>query len=165
MPKRRNPSSLRHRLPLAALAALGLAVSGYLACVQVGWAAAAWDPIFGPASSARVLHSALSRALPVPDAAVGAAGYLVELLLELSGGEDRWRTHPWRVVAFGGVAAAMAFGGVALVVVQAAVVRAGCALCLASAILSVAVAAGAALGGEVRAAFPVAVGAWARRRA
>lgn len=164
MAPRDDPSRWRARLPLAALAAGGVIVSAYLACVQLGIVSAAWDPLFGSASSARVLHSALSRALPVPDAALGAVGYAVELALELSGGAHRWRTHPWLVLAFGAVAAAMGLVGAALVVVQAAIVRAGCTLCLASAFLSMAVVAWAAASGEVEAALPVAFGRWERER-
>lgn len=137
---------------MVALASAGFLVSLYLAAYQLGVAPGPWDPIFGPASSARVLHSALSRALPVPDAALGAAAYAVEAGLELAGGTDRWRTHPWRVLAVAAVAAALGLAGIGLVVVQVAVVRAGCTLCLCSAALSVAAALVVVAGGEPRAA-------------
>jgi uncharacterized membrane protein len=149
----REPSRWDRRLPVAFAAAAGLAISVYLAAYQLGAIAAPWDPVFGPASSARVLHSALSRALPLPDAALGAIAYAVELAADLAGGGERWRTHPWLVLAFGAVVAGLATVGASLVVVQAAVVRAGCTLCLCSALLSIGIAIAVGVGGEVQAAL------------
>ncbi len=152
----REPSRWSERVPVAVAAAAGLAISVYLAAYQLGVVAAPWDPLFGAASSARVLHSGLARALPLPDAAIGALAYAAELAADLAGGSERWRTHPWIVLAFGAIAAALALVGVALIVVQAAVVRSGCTLCLCSALLSIGVAIAVAAGGEVQAAFRVA---------
>lgn len=160
---RHNPSRWRERLPLAALAAVGLGISVYLAAYQLGAVAAPWDPVFGPASSGRVLHSALSRALPVPDAALGAVAYAAEIVTGLAGGTERWRTHPWIVLAFGAVAAALGLVSIALIVMQVAVVRAGCTLCLCSAAISLTVAVSVAVGGEVQAAVG-ALSAGAERR-
>ncbi|GEJ57931.1 vitamin K epoxide reductase family protein [Anaeromyxobacter diazotrophicus] len=148
-----DPSRWRDRIALAALASAGLLVSGYLAAYQLGAVAAPWDPVFGPASSARVLHSVVSRLLPVPDAAAGAAAYAVELALDLVGGAERWRTHPWLVLAFSAVAVALGVAGVALTAVQVLVVRAGCTLCLCSAALSIAIAWAVVAGDELRAAL------------
>jgi uncharacterized membrane protein len=154
-----DPSRWRARVPIAIAAGAGLALSGYLAAVQLGAVGAAWDPLFGPASSGRVLHSALARALPIPDAALGAIAYAAELAADLAGGRERWRTRPGLVLAFGAVVAALAVAGAGLILVQAAVVRAGCALCLCSALLSIGVAIAVAAGGEVQRAFRV----WAAR--
>ncbi len=148
-----SPSRWRERLWIAAAAAAGLALSCYLAAVQLGAVGAAWDPLFGSASSARVLHSALARALPVPDAALGAVAYAAELATDLAGGAERWRTHPFVVLAVGAIVAALALVGAALIVVQAAFVRSGCTLCLCSALLSIGVAIAVARGGEVQAAL------------
>jgi hypothetical protein len=57
-----------------------------------------------------------------------------------------------------------ALAGAALLAVQAAVLRAGCTLCLASALLSIGAAVAVAEGGEVQAAFRTAR-AGRRRRA
>jgi uncharacterized membrane protein len=152
-----GPSRLRPRLVLAAIAAAGLAISAYLAAYQLGAVAAPWDPLFGPASSARVLHSFVSRLLPVPDALAGAVAYAAEIVLDLAGGAERWRTHPWLVRAFAAVAIALGLAGVALTLVQVLVVRSGCTLCLGSAAASIAVAAAVVWGDEARAALPVAV--------
>ena len=150
---RPDPSRWSERVPIAALAAVGLGISVYLAACQLGAVAGPWDPLFGTESSARVIHSALSRALPVPDAALGAVAYAAELAADLAGGRERWRTHPWIVLAFGAIAAGLALVGVALIVVQVAVVRAGCTLCLGSALASLTIAIAVAAGGEVQAAL------------
>jgi uncharacterized membrane protein len=119
------------------LAAVGAAVAVYLAADQVGAIARAWDPIFGSASSQRVLHSWLSRSLPLPDAALGAAGYvgelvlIVALLLGARGGR-----HPWLGLAYGALAMSMAVVGVALVAIQALSLGTFCSLCLVSAAVS-----------------------------
>ncbi len=150
-----TPSRWPDRVLLAAVAALGLALSAYLAAYQLGAVAEPWDPLFGPASSARVLHSVVARMLPVPDAAVGAAAYALEIVLELAGGADRWRRHPWVVLAFGAVALGLGVAGVTLTVIQLAVVHSLCTLCLCSAAVSIAVAIAAAAGEVLRAALRV----------
>ncbi len=134
-PNAPSPSSFRNRLPVALLALAGLAIATYLTAYQLGWVRTVWDPIFGTGSRT-VLHSVLSRVLPVPDAALGALAYLVELVLELIGGDTRWRTHPRIVLLLGLVALCLGLGSVFLVFIQAAVVRSFCTLCLASAAIS-----------------------------
>ncbi len=157
----RGPSRWTERIPVAIAAAAGLAISISLAAYQLGAIPAPWDPLFGPASSGRVLHSALSRALPVPDAVVGACAYALEVLADLAGGSDRWRTHPWIVLAFGAIVAGLGVVAAALIAIQALVVRSFCTLCLCSAAISLGVAIAVAAGGEVQAAFRV---AWAAHR-
>ncbi len=155
MESRASISGFRDRLVLAAIAALGLAISVYLAAYQLGAIALPWDPLFGPTSSARVLHSAISRMLPVPDATLGAAAYAAEIVLDLAGGTDRWRTHPWLVVAFVAVALALGAAGIVLTLIQLLVVRSGCVLCLCSAGASIAIAIAAVSRLELRAAVSV----------
>lgn len=129
----RDPSRWAHRLAIAALAVAGAAIASYLAAFQLGLTHSVWDPLFGDGSR-RVLHSAFSRALPVPDALVGAASYAVEVLLDLAGGgRGRWRRRPLLVLAFGAVVAGAAAVSLGLVVLQAAVFHAFCTLCLCSA--------------------------------
>ncbi len=131
-----NPSAWSARARILVLAATGLAIATYLTTYQLGMIATVWDPIFG-AGSVRVLHSSLSRALPVPDASLGAVGYLFDLVLTGIGGEDRWRSRPVVVVGLGVVATGMALASIGLIIFQALVVRAFCTLCLGSAGLSV----------------------------
>lgn len=134
----RNPSAWRERLPQVVLALAGALVAGYLTLVQVHVLGPAWEPLFADGSQ-RVLHSSLSRALPVPDAGLGLLAYVADVVLGLVGRTDRWRTRPWPAYLLALVVLGAAAGGLALAVVQAVVVRAFCTLCLTTAALSVAI--------------------------
>ncbi|MBP2703016.1 hypothetical protein JOL79_04265 [Microbispora sp. RL4-1S] len=130
-----GPSSFRTRVPVALLALLGCAISTYLALFQYGVIGSVWDPFFGDGSR-KVLTSAISRMLPVSDATLGAVAYLVEAVLELSGGRRRWHDRPWIVVLLGLTAAVLACTGVALVIAQPLLTGTFCTLCVTSAGLS-----------------------------
>jgi uncharacterized membrane protein len=138
----RNPSRWSKRVTLAFSAAAGLAIAMYLSLYQFGLISSVWDPLFG-AESERVLHSPLSRLLPVPDAALGALGYAFEVILVLAGSSYRWRTQRWIVRLYGFVVLSLAFVGIALVIYQSASLHAWCTLCLGSGVLSIAIAAAA----------------------
>jgi hypothetical protein len=125
-----NPTSLRRRGLLAALAFAGLLVAGYLTLYQWG-AWAAWDPFF---DATKILD--LTK--PVPDALGGVAAYGTELVLLALGGRDRWRSLPWACLALGAVLAAGAAVSIGLIVVQPTVAGTWCTLCLVSAALSLA---------------------------
>ncbi len=133
------------------LALLGCCISTYLTLYQWHVMTGVFDPVFGAHSSERVLTSALSRALPIPDATLGAAAYLVEAVATLVGGDRRSERTPQVVLAYGLILAGLALTSCALVLAQLLVVRALCTLCLASAAISII---NAALGKpEVTAAF------------
>jgi uncharacterized membrane protein len=134
-----NPSAWAARLPVIVLALAGFCLASYLAAYQLGFAQSIWEPFFGEGSR-RVLQSFISRWLPVPDAALGASGYLAELLAGVIGGGERWRTTPWIVIVYGAIVAAVAATAVALACVQLFVIHAGCTLCLASAAISLGIA-------------------------
>jgi uncharacterized membrane protein len=136
----RNPSAWPHRLPVAGLALLGFLVAGYLALYQWGVFPTVWEPLFGNGSE-RVLHSWVSRLLPIPDAALGALAYLAELVAALVGGHDRWRTFPWAVVVYGGLAAMLGVAAVTLMIFQPVFFGTWCTLCLTSAAVSILLAA------------------------
>ncbi|UQU62647.1 hypothetical protein COUCH_26910 [Couchioplanes caeruleus] len=146
---RHNPSAWRRRAAIAALALAGCCVSLYLGLFQLHAIDDVWDPLFGTGSE-RVLTSALSRMLPVPDALLGAVAYAVEVILELAGGRDRWRSRPFWVFATGVVAGLLALTGIVLVVSQPLLTGTFCTLCLVSAAISITVA--ALMVPEVRAA-------------
>ncbi len=135
----RNPSARGRRLLEAALATLGFLLAGYLALYQWGAVGHVVDPVFG-SQAAAVLGSDVSqlirRWLLLPDAALGALGYLAEAVLALVGSRRRWRARPWLVVLFGLNVAAMGLAAVAMVLLQAFVVRAWCLPCLLTAGLS-----------------------------
>ena len=128
---RLNPSRWSKRLVSFALAFAGFAIATYLALYQLRVIRDVWEPFFGNGSQL-VLHSSLSRLLPVPDATLGALGYLVEVIAGVIGGGQRWRTSPWAAVCFGGIAAGMALASAVLVACQPFVAHAWCTLCLCS---------------------------------
>lgn len=130
-----NPSARRERAPILALSVAGLLISSYLALYQWGVFRSVWDPFFDDGSRV-VLHSSLAKSLPFPDAALGAAGYLFESVLELIGGSDRWRAMPWTVALFSLSAGGFAIGSLVLVVMQPVAFGHWCTLCLASAAIS-----------------------------
>jgi uncharacterized membrane protein len=132
-----NPASWAQRLPLVAVAAVGAALSTYLALYQYRVVDAVWDPFFGPGSE-RVLDSSVSKLLPVSDAALGAFGYLLDAAAGLVGGRNRWRTMPWLVVLFGILVGPLGAVSIALVIAQPLLVGEWCTLCLVTAALSVA---------------------------
>jgi uncharacterized membrane protein len=134
--RRGGPSAWLHRLPVIALALAGCGLATYLTLYQWHLTTGVWDPIFGAHSSEAVLESALSRALPVPDATLGAFAYLVEAILGALGGRSRWSARPWLVIIFGLVVAGLAVVALALVLSQVFLVRAFCTLCLCSAAIS-----------------------------
>ena len=131
-----SPSSWAHRAPVVLLALLGAGLATYLALYQWRLTSAVWDPLFGSTNAERVLESPLSRLLPVPDATLGALGYLVEAVLASVGGEDRWRTLPALVLVYGAVLGALALVSLGLVLTQVLLVHAFCSLCLCSAGIS-----------------------------
>jgi uncharacterized membrane protein len=131
-----GPSAWTRRLPVIVLAVVGLLVSLNLSFFQYHLIDSVWDPFFGAACSAAVLTSALSRSLPVHDAALGAFAYLVEMALEAAGGTGRWRDRPWLPLLLGLTAAGMAAVSLGLILVQALMVHHFCTLCLVSAGIS-----------------------------
>jgi uncharacterized membrane protein len=130
-----NPSSWFERLWLVAIALIGFAISGYLALYQLGYVSEVWEPFFGT-GSADVLHSVLSRVLPIPDAALGAAAYLADGVTGVIGTRDRWRSMPWMVILFGLAVGPLGLVSILLVIAQPVLLHAWCTLCLVSALIS-----------------------------
>lgn len=118
------------------LSAAGFAIALTLTLYQVGVLDSVWEPFFGNGSR-RVLHSPLSRALPVPDASLGVVAYLAEAIVEGIGDRWRWRDRPLVVALAGLVAAGLGVAALGLVATQAFVVQKFCTLCLTSAAISV----------------------------
>lgn len=130
-----NPSAWRERLPLVAAALVGAGIASYLAAYQLGWIGRVWEPFFGNGSQV-ILHSAISRLLPIPDAALGALGYLVDAITGAVGGRDRWRSMPWIVLLFGVAIGPLGAISLLLVILQPVLFHAWCTLCLVSAAIS-----------------------------
>jgi uncharacterized membrane protein len=120
---------------LLVLALAGATISAYLALFELGVLSAVWDPLFAY-GSAEVLRSAPARAIPVPDAVLGVVGYATEAVLLVGAQVTGPRLARRLTIVLGALAAVMALTGLTLVALQAFVVHAWCALCLASAVIS-----------------------------
>lgn len=134
-----NPSEWRPRFPVLCLAAAGFCVAMYLALYQWGVFKTVWEPFFGNGSE-RVLHSFISRLLPVPDAFLGALGYLADIVTGSLGSSTRWRTQPWIVLAYGATVTVVGAIALVLAVLQPLLFHAACTLCLVSVFVSICIA-------------------------
>ncbi len=130
-----NPSSWGQRLPIVGLALVGFGIATYLALYQWRVFGSVWEPFFGEGSRV-ILNSSVSRVLPLPDAALGAFGYLLDAATGVVGGRARWRTMPWIVIIFGLAVGPLGAVSILLVIFQPVLFDAWCTLCLASAIVS-----------------------------
>jgi uncharacterized membrane protein len=74
---------------------------------------------------------------PVPDAGLGAFGYLLDAVAGAIGGRRSWRTMPWMVVIFGLAVGPLGVVSVLLVILQPVLFDTWCTLCLASGVISV----------------------------
>lgn len=131
-----NPSSWIQRRPLILVALAGMLIATYLTLYQMNIISKVWEPFFGNGSR-RVLHSSIAGILPVPDALLGAIGYLVDVITGIIGGENRWKNKPWIVIIFGIAVGPLGVVSIALVMSQPVLLNAWCTLCLASAVASV----------------------------
>ncbi len=117
-----NPSDWSRRLPIIGLALLGFGIALYLALYQWRVFGSVWEPFFGDGSR-RILNSNVSRLLPIPDAALGALGYLVDAVTGVVGKRERWRTMPWIVAVFGLAVGPLGAVSILLVILAAGAVR------------------------------------------
>ncbi len=124
-----SPSDWTQRLPIIALAFVGLYVSRYLTAYQLGHIDSAWDPFFGSGTE-RIITSEVSKAWPVPDAGVGAVTYILEILTGLIGSRRRWRTMPWLVILFGVMIIPLGAVSIFFIIIQPIVIGTWCTLCL-----------------------------------
>ncbi len=131
-----NPSSWSERLWLIGMAVIGFLISGYLGLYQWGIIDSVWEPFFGRGSET-VLHSPLSRVLPVPDAVLGSLAYAIDAVAGAVGGTRRWKTMPWMVILFGIAVGPLGLVSVLLVTAQPLLLHAWCTLCLLSAVISI----------------------------
>lgn len=130
-----NPSEWGQRMPIVGSALVGFVLAGYLALYQWEVLDRVWEPFFGDGSRV-ILDSSVSHLLPIPDAALGAAGYLLDAVTGVVGGRDRWRTMPWLVIVFGIAVGPLGVASVVLVILQPVLFDAFCTLCLGSAVIS-----------------------------
>jgi uncharacterized membrane protein len=121
---------------LIVIAFIGFQISLYLGFYQLEIITSVWEPFFGEGSH-KVLTSKISKALPVPDAILGAFSYLLDAVTGIIGRQDRWKSKPWIVVLFGIATGPLGMISILLVILQPVVVGAWCTLCLATAFISV----------------------------
>ena len=131
-----NPSTWQQRIPLLVIAFIGFCIAMYLGFYQLGIVANVWDPFFGNGSE-NVLHSKISGLLPIPDALLGAFGYLMDVVTGIIGGIGRWKIKPWIVIIFGIAVGPLGLVSILLVISQPVIVGSWCTLCLCSAVISV----------------------------
>jgi hypothetical protein len=131
-----NPSAWSERIPIVVLGVFAMFVALYLAGYQLGWWSDVWDPVFGD-GTIEVLDSGLSHLFPVPDALLGALGYLIDWVFGLVGGTKRYKTLPWSVVIFGIGIIPFGLTSIFLALSMPTIVGAGCFLCAVNAIIAV----------------------------
>lgn len=132
-----QPLGLAQRLPVVGVALAGFAIATYLTLFQLGVLTSVLEPFFGDGSRT-VLTSGISRLLPVPDAALGVAGYLLDAVSGRSAAPGGGGRMPWIVIVFGVAVGPLGVTSVLLVIAQPVLYHAFCTLCLASAVISVA---------------------------
>lgn len=130
-----NPAAWSQRLPIIALAVIGLLTSRYLAAYQLGHVDSVWEPFFSGGADPKngteeIITSDVSRAWPVPDAAVGALTYALEILTGIVGSTRRWRTMPWLVLLFGLMIVPLGVVSITFIVIQPILIGTWCTLCL-----------------------------------
>jgi nucleoside-diphosphate-sugar epimerase len=130
-----NPSSWTQRLPIIALALVGLLISRYLAAYQLGHIDTIWEPFFegGPDpknGTEEIITSSVSQAWPVPDAGLGALTYALEILTGIIGSRRRWRTMPWLVLVFGIMIVPLGAVSIFFIIIQPIWIGTWCTLCL-----------------------------------
>ena len=134
-----NPSAWGQRVPITGVAAAGFLIAGYLTLYQLGVFDTVWDPLFGQGSkivlTSWVAHTA-ERYLGLPDAGLGALGYLADLITGSVGGSRRWKRMPWLVLLFGVFIGPLGAVSITLVILQP-FVGGWCLLCLCTAAISV----------------------------
>lgn len=130
-----NPSTWDQRIPIIILALIGTGIATYLALYQLEILPSVWEPFFGSGSE-KILNSSVSNILPIPDAALGAIAYLVDVVAGVIGGSGRWRKMPWIVVVFGVAVGPLGLVSILLVILQPVLFDSWCTLCLASAVVS-----------------------------
>jgi hypothetical protein len=132
-----NPSSWAQRAPICILAFIGFLIAGWMGLYQWGVIPTVWEPFFGRGSRT-ILTSSVSHVLPVPDAVLGAAGYLADAVFGLMGGTARWKRLPWVVVAFALAVIPFGLTSLTLFILQPTLYNTWCTLCLVSVAISLA---------------------------
>jgi nucleoside-diphosphate-sugar epimerase len=128
------PSTYLQRLPIVALAVVGLLISRHLAAYQLGHIPTAIEPFFsgshGLNGTETIITSTVSKAWPIADGGLGAVSYMAEILMGVMGDRRRWRTMPWMVAMFGIVVVPLGVVSIYFIIIQPIVIGTWCSLCL-----------------------------------
>lgn len=128
-----TPSSWLQRMPIAVFAIIGFFIARHMTAYQLGYIDHAWDPFFGTGTE-MIVTSEESKAWPVADAGLGAAVYMLELLMTFMGGKQRWRTMPWMVLALAFLILPLGIVSIFFIIIQPIVIGTWCTLCLIAAL-------------------------------
>lgn len=131
-----NPSAWSQRIPIVVLGIFAMFVALYLSAWQFEWVDSVWDPVFGDGTE-KVLDSELSHLFPIPDALLGALGYLIDWVFGIVGGTRRYKTMPWTVVVLGIGIIPFGMTSIFLGLAMPTIVGAGCFLCAVNAVIAV----------------------------
>ncbi|WP_447954045.1 heavy metal-binding domain-containing protein [Sphingopyxis chilensis] len=137
-----TPSSWLQRAPIAALAVFGFLIARYLGAYQLGHVGSVWEPFFAGSGEMKgamngteaIITSYVSKAWPIPDGALGAVVYMLELVMTWMGGKDRWRTMPWMVLALTFLIVPLGVVSIYFIIIQPILLGTWCTLCLAAAL-------------------------------
>ena len=123
-----NPSAWTQRLPIIALALIGLYVSRYLAAYQLGLVDNVWEPFFQGSTTdpqngtEEIITSHVAEAWPISDGGLGGITYILEILTGVIGLKARWRTMPWLVILFGLMIVPLSITSISFVIIQPIVI-------------------------------------------
>jgi nucleoside-diphosphate-sugar epimerase/uncharacterized membrane protein len=137
-----TPSSWLQRMPIGVLALIGFLIARVLGAYQLGHIDAVWEPFFAGGGAMKgvmngtetIITSDMSKAWPIPDGALGAIVYTIELVMTWMGGKTRWRTMPWMVLALAITIVPLGVVSIYFVIVQPIVIGTWCTLCLIAAL-------------------------------
>lgn len=137
-----TPSSWLQRMPIGVLALVGFLISRVLGAYQLGHIDGVWDPFFAGSGAMRgvmngtesIITSDVSKAWPIPDGALGAIVYTLELVMTWMAAKTRWRTMPWMVLGLAVLILPLGVVSIYFVIIQPIVIGTWCFLCLIAAL-------------------------------
>lgn len=138
-----TPASWVQRMPIAVLALIGFLIARVLGAYQLGHIDTVWEPFFAGSGEMKgvmngtetIITSSVSKAWPIPDGALGAVVYMLELAMTWMGGKDRWRTMPWMVLGITVLIVPLGVVSIYFIIIQPIVIGTWCTLCLIAALL------------------------------
>lgn len=133
-----TPASWMQRMPIAVLAVIGFLIARILGAYQLGHVDTVWEPFFAGEGEMNgtetIITSDVSKAWPIPDGALGAVVYMLELVMTWMGGKDRWRTMPWMVLGLAILILPLGIVSIYFIIIQPIEIGTWCTLCLIAAL-------------------------------